>query len=157
MRRLAVLAGTDGAAAAAAFSARIDALRAQYASRSTVRVFYQVWAAPLMTLSGRHVVSEAIVLCGGRNVFADLAPVAPSVSVEAVLARDPQLIVTAEAGGRPGDALAQWQRFPGLAATRNGQFATLDADRINRSGPRLADEIGALCRAIEATRATALR
>ncbi len=36
-----------------------------------VRVFYQVWAAPLMTLSGRHVISEAIALCGGRNVFAD--------------------------------------------------------------------------------------
>jgi iron complex transport system substrate-binding protein len=152
LRRLGRLTGGDGAAPAQDFEARVAALRSQYAGRAPVRVFYQVWSSPLMTLSGRHVVSEAIELCGGVNVFAALAPLAPTVSVEAVLARDPQLIVTAEAGGRPSDALALWQRFPGLAATRSGGFATLDADRINRSGPRLAEEIGVLCAAIDRAR-----
>jgi iron complex transport system substrate-binding protein len=157
LRRLGTLTGRDGDAAAADFADKVARLRAAYGGRSPVRVFYQVWDSPLMTLSGRHVVSEAIVLCGGRNVFADLAPIAPQVSVEAVLAADPQLIVTAEPGARPGAGLAQWQRFPRLAATRLGQFATLDADRINRHGPRLADEIAALCAAIDRTRAFALK
>lgn len=157
MQRLGVLTGSEAAAAAGAFSARVAELRARYAGQAPVRVFYQVWDAPLMTLSGRHVISEAIELCGGRNVFAALAPIAPQVSTEAVLAADPQLIVTAEPGARASDALAAWQRYPALAATRLGQFATLDADRINRHGPRLADEIGTLCAAIDRTRAAAIK
>ena len=83
----------------------------------------------------------------------DLLPIAPQVSTEAVLAADPQVIITAEPGARASEALAMWQRFPTLAATRRQQFVTLDADRINRHGPRLADEIAVLCAAIERTRA----
>jgi len=157
MQRLGVLTGQDGSKAAGEFKAKVDGLRSQYAGSTPVRVFYQVWATPLMTLSGRHVISEAIALCGGRNVFADLVPIAPQVSTEAVLAADPQLIVTAEPGARPGQALTVWARYPMLAATRLGQFVTLDADRINRYGPRLADEIGVLCAAIETTRARAFK
>nr|MCU0769031.1 cobalamin-binding protein [Burkholderiaceae bacterium] len=153
MRQLGQLTGHDGSIAADEYSRRIALLRAQYAGRTPVRVFYQVWASPLMTLSGQHVVSEAITLCGGRNIFADLAPIAPQVSIEAVVAADPQLIVTAEPGARAGDALAVWLRFPLVSATRNRQFVTLDADRINRHGPRLAEEIAVLCAAIERTRA----
>lgn len=157
MKRLGVLTGRDGAAAADAFTAKVAELQARYAGRAPVRVFYQVWDSPLMTLSGRHVISEAIALCGGRNVFADLAPIAPQVSTEAVLAADPQLIVTTEPGARSGGALAAWQRYATLSATRLGQFATLDADRINRHGPRLADEIGVLCAAIDRTRTAAIK
>jgi iron complex transport system substrate-binding protein len=157
LERLGVLTGQDGARAGAQFNAKLESLRRQYAARPPVRVFYQVWASPLMTLSGRHVISEAIRLCGGRNVFEGLVPIAPQVSVEAVLAADPQLIVTAEPGGAASPALAMWQRFPTLAATRLRQFATLDADRINRHGPRLADEIAVLCAAIERTRAASIK
>jgi iron complex transport system substrate-binding protein len=105
-----------------------------------------------MTLGGRHVVSEAIALCGGRNVFADLAPIAPRVSTEAVLAADPEVIVTAEPGARPSDALAMWQRFGRITAVRRNLLVTLDADRINRHGPRIVDEIAVLCEAIDRAR-----
>ena len=157
MERLGVLTGRDGTLAATMFRGKIEALRARYAGRRAVRIFYQVWAAPLMTLSGRHVISEAIALCGGRNVFADLAPIAPQVSVESVVAADPEAVMTAEPGARASTALALWHQFPSMAATRRGQFFTLDADRLNRHGPRLADEIGALCVAIEQTRATSIK
>ncbi len=157
LRRLGALTGRDGSGAAAAFEAKVAALRTRYAERRPVRVFYQVWASPLMTLSNRHVIGEAIAICGGRNVFADLAPIAPQVSTEAVLAADPQVIITAEPGGQAGDALAMWQRFPTLSATRRQQFVTLDADRINRHGPRLPDEIAVLCAAIDQTRSEAIK
>jgi iron complex transport system substrate-binding protein len=153
LRRLGALAGTSGEAAADAFGARVAALRARYAGKPAVRVFYQVWATPLMTLGGRHVISEAIALCGGHNVFADLTPIAPQVSIEAVLAADPQVVVTAEPGARPGTALTMWQQFPNLSATRAGQFYTLDADRMNRHGPRLVDEVAVLCAALDQARA----
>ncbi len=74
-----------------------------------------------------------------------------------MLAADPQVIITAEPGGQPSEALGMWQRFPTLSATRHGQFYTLDADRMNRHGPRLADEIEVLCAAIEQTRRVGIK
>lgn len=152
LERLGALTGRSGRAAANTLTGRLEQLRQRYHGRREVRVFYQVWGEPLMTLGGRHVVSEAIALCGGRNVFADLAPVAPRISTEAVLARDPEIIVTAEPGARPSPALASWQRFERIAAVRRNQLATLDADRINRHGPRIVEEIEVLCEAIDRAR-----
>jgi iron complex transport system substrate-binding protein len=153
LERLGELTGSGGAAAvAAAFRARLAALRARYAARPPVTVFYQVWPQPLMTLSGRHVLNEAIRVCGGRNVFEDLAPIAPHVSVEAVLAADPEVIVTAEPGGRQSAALDFWKPFTSLRAVRAGRLVTLDADRINRHTPRLLDELAVLCERIDAAR-----
>jgi iron complex transport system substrate-binding protein len=152
LERLGALTGRSSERAATAFNAKLAALRDRYRGRREVRVFYQVWNDPLMTLGGRHVVSEGIALCGGRNVFADLAPIAPRVSTEAVLAADPEVIVTAEPGARPSDALAMWQRFERITAVRRNLLVTLDADRINRSGPRIVDEIAVLCEAIDRAR-----
>jgi iron complex transport system substrate-binding protein len=152
LERLGTLTGHAGSPAAGAFRARLDGLKARYAGRRAVRVFYQVWSDPLMTLGGRHVVSEAISVCGGRNVFADLAPIAPRVSIEAVLAADPEVIMTAEPGGRPSDALAMWKRFERIAAVKRDHFVTLDADRINRNGPRIVDEMVTMCEAIDRAR-----
>jgi iron complex transport system substrate-binding protein len=152
LERLGALTGRSSSRAAAEFNARLAALRDRYRGRREVRVFYQVWSDPLMTLGGRHLVSEGIALCGGRNVFADLAPMAPRVSTEAVLAADPEVIVTAEPGARPSDALATWQRFGRIAAVRRNLLVTLDADRINRHGPRIVDELAVLCEAIDRAR-----
>jgi iron complex transport system substrate-binding protein len=152
LERLGVLTGRSPERAAAAFNAKLAALRERYRGRREVRVFYQVWNDPLMTLGGRHVVSEAIALCGGRNVFAELAPIAPRVSTEAVLAADPEVIITAEPGARPSGTLAIWQRFGRITAVRRDLLVTLDADRINRHGPRIVDEIVVLCEAIDRAR-----
>jgi iron complex transport system substrate-binding protein len=152
LERLGRLTGRSGQHEAAEFNQRLAAIRERYAGLRQVRVFYQVWGEPLMTLGGRHVVSEAIALCGGRNVFADVIAVAPRVSTEAVLARDPEVIITAEPAGAPSGALANWQRFERMAAVRRNQLVTLDADRINRHGPRMAGEIAAMCEAIDRAR-----
>lgn len=152
LERLGTLTGRSPERAAGTFNAKLAALRERYRGRREVRVFYQVWNDPLMTLGGRHVVSEAIALCGGRNVFADLAPIAPRVSTEAVLAADPEAIVTAEPGARPSGVLATWQRFERITAVRRNLLVTLDADRINRHGPRIVDEIAVLCEAIDRAR-----
>lgn len=152
MTRLGALTETAGDEAAARFTHKVETLRLAYGKRPQVRVFYQVWSAPLMTLSGRHVLSEAIGVCGGRNIFANLVPIAPQVSTEAVLAADPEIIVTAEPDARASGALDAWQRFGGLAAVRYDGLVTLDANRINRHGPRMADEIAELCKAIDRVR-----
>ena len=74
IERLGQLLGTEATAgpAAAALRERLAALRKRHASDPPVRVFYQVWSSPLMTISRKQIVSEVIELCGGRNVFAGL-------------------------------------------------------------------------------------
>lgn len=143
-------------AAAADFRAKIAALRAQYAGRSPVSVFYQVWDDPLMTLNGTHIVSDIIELCAGRNVFAGLAPLVPTVSTEAVVAADPEAIVTTSQGATRADAplpsLALWRAWPRMTAVAHGNLFAIDGDLINRPGPRIAQGAEQLCRALEAAR-----
>lgn len=154
LERLGTLTAAPAAVSAAAdFRARIGALRARYAARPPVAVFYQIWSQPLMTLGGRHVLSDAIRVCGGRNVFEHLTPIAPQVSIEAVVAAAPQIIFTAEPGARPSGALELWRRFPHLPAVHHGRLFTLDADKINRHTPRIAAEIAVMCERIDTARA----
>ncbi|WP_207003163.1 cobalamin-binding protein [Trinickia mobilis] len=156
--RLGALLGTPQVAnaAARAYRAQIAQLRARYAARAPVSVFYQVWDDPLMTLNGEHMVSDVISLCGGRNVFAQLAPLVPTVSTEAVLAADPEAIVTASAGAtapdKPLPGLDKWRKWPSLtAAARNNLFA-IDGDLINRPAPRIAQGAAQLCEDLEVAR-----
>jgi len=153
LERLArVSGGSLGRATADGLRTHLADLRSRYADRPSVRVFYQIWSQPLMTLGALHVLTEAIRLCGGRSVFENLAPIAPQVSIETVLAADPEIIVTAEPGGKPSGALDAWKRWPQLRAVQRGQLVTLDADRINRHGPRIAAEIEVMCERINAAR-----
>ncbi|MFO0145703.1 MAG: cobalamin-binding protein [Betaproteobacteria bacterium] len=156
LERLGVLTAAPHAAAATAdFRARLAALRARYAGRSEVRVFYQIWSQPLMTLGRPHVLTEAIQVCGGRNVFGTLAPIAPQVGIEAVIATAPQVIATAEAHAKPSGSLDMWRRFAALPAVRDDLLVTLDGNKINRHSPRMLDEVAVLCEHIERARRAA--
>jgi iron complex transport system substrate-binding protein len=155
IRRFGRLAGTEGVAdaKAGAFDARIAALRERYASRPTVRVFYQVAQRPLLTVNGRHLIDDVIRVCGGRNIFESLRPLVPAVSAEAVVAADPEAIVTAggEAGNDPGFEV--WQRMQGLTATRRRNFVLLPSDTISRQSDRIVEGAERLCTALDAVRA----
>lgn len=151
LERLGRLAGTEtaGNAAAAAFRARIASLEASYRSRPPVRVFYQVWHKPLMTLNDAHLVSAALRLCGGQNIFGALPQLTPTVSREAVLALDPETIISA--GGGAGE-LDSWRQFPQLTAVARNNLFRLDADLLSRAGPRILEGAGQLCRQLELAR-----
>ncbi|WP_429300059.1 cobalamin-binding protein [Paraburkholderia sp. GAS199] len=158
LTKLGALLGTSATADAAATRYRRDiaALRAQYASRPPVSVFYQVWDQPLMTLNGEHMLSDVIALCGGRNVFASLEPLVPTVSTEAVLAANPEAIVTAAQGATKSDTglpqLGMWRAWPALKAVANDNLFAIDGDLINRPAPRLAEGAKLLCEDLEAAR-----
>ena len=126
-------------------------LKARYSKRERLRVFWQVSARPLYTLNGRHIVSEAIQVCGGKNVFDDVKALAPMISVESVLARNPQVIVSASVEERD-DVRAYWQRFPMLAAVRNGNVYGISPDLLCRPGPRMLEGVKALCEVLQSVR-----
>jgi iron complex transport system substrate-binding protein len=148
------LAGTEPAAAAAARRYRIDLaqLRSQYAARSRLRVFYQVWDRPLYTLSGAHVVSEVLSLCGGDNVFADLSTLAPAIDKESVLARNPDVILVAATGADGARQTLEWSHFSTLRAVRGHHVFTVDPSLVGRMAPRILQGVREVCGLLDAAR-----
>jgi iron complex transport system substrate-binding protein len=158
LTRLGVLLGTEKTAqeAATTYRREIAQLRARYAQRAPVSVFYEVWDRPLMTINGTHMISDVIALCGGRNVFAALRPLVPTLSTEAVLAANPDAIVTASQGAttpeRPLPALARWRAWPQLGAVAHDNLFAIDGDLLTRPGPRLAQGAAQLCEDLDHAR-----
>lgn len=141
------LAGTSVQAtqAAAAFRQRLAALRTEYARRPTLKIFYQVWSDPLITVGAGHVINEVMAVCGGRNVFAGINQLAPRIDPEAVLAAAPQVIIASGADRRRPHWLDQWRRWPQLPAVRHDRLYFIPPDIVQRHGPRLLDGAQRLC------------
>jgi iron complex transport system substrate-binding protein len=152
LRSIGRIAGTRATAepVAAKFEADIERLRERYSRERVLRVFVQIDDEPLYTVNRRHVISEVVELCGGRNVFADQPQIAPPVALEAVLARKPQVILSTD--DTIADPKAYWQRWPSLAAVRAGTIYSMPADTIARSTPRLVEGVQATCEALRDAR-----
>jgi len=156
VRRFGKLAGTGDVAErnARTFEASLERLRSTYAGKRRLKVFYQIWDRPLMTIGRAQIIDDALDLCGGDNVFADLRQVAPAVSREAVLTRNPDVIL---GGGDSGDALASWKQAGFLAATRHGNVVSIDAPTLALPSPSILPGVTTLCRALDEARQRATR
>lgn len=144
------LAGTVAQARRAEqeFTSRIDALTSAFAHRPPVRVFYEIWHRPLLTVGGTHLIDDVLRRCGGRNVFARERSLTPTVSYEAMLAAQPEVIL---GGGSEGDARAfraRW-RDVGAERLRDTPVFHVAPDLIQRPTPRIADGVQAVCDALE--------
>ncbi len=154
IERLGRLAGTEAVAqrAGEALRQRLAGLQAANAGKPTVRTFYQIWKAPLTTVGGPQIISDAIRLCGGENVFGHLTQMAPTVTVEAVLMADPEAIVATGMGdGRP-EWLSDWEAWPRLTAVRRGNLFHINPDLMQRHTARLLDGTEQLCALLDAAR-----
>lgn len=152
LERIGALAETETAAAAAAavYRERLAELRAQYRNSDRVSVFFQISAEPYFTVNGDHVISRIIELCGGDNVFAAVPGLAPAVTLESVIAANPQVILS----GSAGDWRSAWQRWSAVRAVAADALYTVNPDLLARSGPRLVAGAGQVCTALAAARAT---
>ena len=151
LRDLGMLVGRHAQAdtIATAFSNRYAGLKTRFAAADPVAVFYQVWHDPLQSINGDHLISAVIELCGGHNVFAEAPALAPKISVESVLARDPELIVSSDDGAGLRQFWAPWTR---LRAVRDQRLISIDAALLQRQTPRLLDGAQALCEHIDSVR-----
>ncbi len=149
LRRIGVLTGHRMAANTEAdkFVAGLDSLASLASEAAPIRVFYQVSIRPLYTINGDHYVSQLIEICGGRNIFGDLGKLAPLIGVEAVLERDPEVMLAGMDAGP--DAFSEWERWPTMAANRYGNQFMMPAAEISRATPRLLDAGAAICSALE--------
>jgi iron complex transport system substrate-binding protein len=133
------------------FRNRLRALQQTYANRKPVRVFYQVWDQPLMTVNGEHIISAAIALCGGVNVFADMPVAAPHIDMESVLEKNPQVII-AGINQQRSDWLQQWKRWPDIDAVANSHVYGVNPDMMTRHTSRILTATGEVCDYIDKAR-----
>ena len=153
------LAGTEPIATgeAARLREELNRLKIKYGGAKRIDVFYQAADRPLMTLNRRHFVSDAIRLCGGRNVFADAPLIASPIDAEAVLAANPQVIVAARNDPADTGWQSQWRRFPDLRAVRDGNLLAINAEEMSRHGPRAIAATGKLCALLDEARSREAR
>lgn len=154
IERLGILAGTDKAAHATAtrFRERLADLQKRYSSRPAVRTFYQIWKEPLMTIGGKQIISDVVRLCGGENVFAQLETLAPTVTVEAVIAANPEAIVASGMNAARPEWLDDWKRWTSITAVARDNLFFVPPELIQRHTPRLLDGAERLCQHLETAR-----
>jgi iron complex transport system substrate-binding protein len=159
IERIGALAGSAEAATAraASFRAKLRALRAAPQDRARLPVFYEIWNQPLYTIGGKHLITAALDLCGGRNVFAGLALPAPQVSLEAVLVAAPEAIIAGTDDAVRPAWLDDWKRWSQLPAVAHGNLFVVDANLLHRAGPRFADGVAQLCTVLDQARANLAR
>lgn len=152
MRRLGCLTGKEKRATVLTqnFFKRYARLKRGYHRAIPVRVFYQLASRPLMTINRESWINDAIVLCGGNNIFAQTGISGPfkqtafAVSLEAVLAANPELVVA----DLPQGWQQNWQSWSSVAAVQGRHLVTINPDQIERAGPRILDGVEELCRAV---------
>jgi iron complex transport system substrate-binding protein len=151
LRVMGTLLGSENIAGtqAIAFERRVAALRAGHAHSRAVSVFVEIWHQPLMTVNGTHLVTDVLRACGARNIFADLQALAGPVSLERLLASNPDVILSAT--GFEED-MGRWQRLRSLDAVRNAHVLRVDPDHLTRATPRILDAVEQICDWLERTR-----
>lgn len=152
LREIGRLAGTSEIAerAAADYERSIRELRDRYHDRTPVRVFIEVDDRPLYTVNGRQIMSEIVELCGGRNVFAQLSELAPAIGIEAVIAANPQVIISTD--DTVPDAAEEWRDWGHIAAVKANNVYTLRSDDIARATTRLTVGAQEICRTLDTAR-----
>jgi len=134
------------------FSERLEYLRATYSKNEKVRLFYQVWNEPLMTLNGDHMVTDMIELCGGVNIFSDADALVPYVNIESILAANPQIIISG--GNSKNDLLDSgfWRKWAGISAVKNQHLYAIPPDLLQRHSGRILEGTRLMCEYIDLVR-----
>ncbi|MEZ5458016.1 MAG: helical backbone metal receptor [Steroidobacteraceae bacterium] len=155
VRRLGRLAGTADIAerAATGMEARLANVAGRQIEGEPLDVFYMLWAEPLYTVGSRHIIGDAIARCGGRNIFEDIDFPAPIVEIEAVVKRDPDVMLLSAPPITARDWRERWGQFQTIRAVQTGQLLTFGDPRLDRMGPTAIDAVEGLCEMLDKARA----
>lgn len=154
IEKFATLAGTQrtGMQASAYFREQLEVLRERHRDAERVSVFYQVWNDPLISVGGHELINDIISLCGGENIFGDLG-LAPKVSEEAVLQRNPQAIIASGMDIARPEWLDDWRRWPQLQAVANDHLFFIPPDFVQRHSLRVLSGALQMCAHLDTVRA----
>lgn len=124
------------------FSKQLQTLQQRYQRHKPIKVFYQIGSHPLLTINKASWINQAIKLCGGENVFADLKFAAPEVNIESVIAANPDVIL---ADAKDEQWKQAWLPWSQVTAVKNQALYNINPDWIDRPGPRLIWGVRQVC------------
>jgi iron complex transport system substrate-binding protein len=151
MRRLGELTGRERAAGplVARLEQRIEAVKKAVLPLARPRVLYVLWPEPLIVPGRDALVTELIQLAGGQSLTAEDPNAWPRYSLEAAVARNPEVILLANHGAGTGAvSMDKWRRLASLPAVKSGRLLSINGDLMHRYGPRFVDGLEQLARAI---------
>lgn len=124
---------------ASSIEEHIAAIKALTSSSSErPRVFYQVFNEPLTTVGPDTIISDLIQICGGTSISADTSTDYPQFSEEAVIDRDPQVIIQGrQHGSQEADLSGYGQKWQMVSAVQEQRIHVVDGDICTRGGPRI--------------------
>lgn len=154
IRNLGILSGNAGHADSVAdqFLHRLKQLRQQHATLRKVSVFYQVWNKPLQTINDEHIISAVISVCGGHNIFNDTPVIAPKVSVESVISRNPETIIASGMDQARPEWLDEWLQYPDMTAVRKNNLYFIPPDILQRHTVRILQGAEQMCDSLQTAR-----
>lgn len=134
------------------YLATLTNLRNHYAEAKSVSVFYQIWNEPLQTINDSHIIGDVIKLCGGRNIFSDTPVIAPKVSLEAVINRDPDAVVASGMDIERPEWLDEWRKYPRMSAVVNNNLYFVPPDILQRHTVRILQGAQQMCDSLQRAR-----
>jgi len=148
LRSIGKLAGTSAAAETAAgdFERKMETLMVRYSRKRPVKIFYEIWHEPLMTVNGAHMIGDVLRLCGSVNAFAAARVLAPVISSEGLVAADPEVIISGYS------KLENWQRFNMLSAVRKHRVFFVQPELLERQSPRILEGASEVCKRLDQVR-----
>ncbi|MGI9281688.1 MAG: cobalamin-binding protein [Endozoicomonas sp.] len=158
IKRLGKLFGTSLVAdkEAERLLARYQSIKNKYQVKKPVTVFYEIWNKPLMSISRNQIIGQVIELCGGQNIYADSKIRVPKVSMESLLGRNPQAIVSSN-NLKDGKTIEErWSKWSDLQAVKQHHLLTVEGNLISRPTPRVLDAAESLCQQLESVRKESL-
>jgi iron complex transport system substrate-binding protein len=135
---------------AMAMRQRIAAIRKKMETVTAVRVLYVLNSEPLITVGPGSYIHQVINMAGGYNIASKTTVPYPHLNMETVLKENPEIIIfpIGKAEGIPLSEQQQWLRWTSLAAVKQGRLHQIQADVLNRPGPRIVEGLEALARII---------
>ncbi len=149
------LTGNSSTAEVAAiqFEKKYKKLGDSYQSRRPVSTFYQVWNKPILTINNNSLISEVIQLCGGKNVFGESPSLVPKLSIESVIAENPEAIIASGMANERPEWLDAWKEWPNISAVQKENLFFVPPDIIQRHSVRILLGAKHMCKHLEKARA----
>ena len=113
----------------------------QNKSKPKVTVYWEVWTPPYMSAGKNSFINEIITYAGGINIFSDIEQPYPVVSEEAILMRNPQIIIIPNSTVGGTAAITSRKNWQNISAVKNNKIYSVDTNIISRPGPRISQAI----------------
>ena len=145
VKRLSLLAHTNADKPIADYLKKYNDLKKRYTNKRKVKLFYQYWNNPLMTINGQHIISDVMRLCGAENIFEKVKVLAPAVSVESVVQSDVEVIIVGGLQEQHKQWLNDWRKWKDLPAVKNKHLYNVNPDLLQRHTLRIIDGAKLIC------------